>query len=51
MFAIGDCSTADAEAKMAFKAGFHAEVVAKNIQLHADGKDPKPYKPGEYDRA
>ncbi|XP_072033679.1 ferroptosis suppressor protein 1-like [Amphiura filiformis] len=38
VFAIGDCSTADSQAKMAFKAGCQAEIVAKNLQIQADGK-------------
>ncbi|XP_072043852.1 ferroptosis suppressor protein 1-like [Amphiura filiformis] len=45
VFAIGDCSAADGQAKMAFKAGTHVEVVVKNLQLQADEKDLKAYKP------
>ncbi|XP_072033678.1 ferroptosis suppressor protein 1-like [Amphiura filiformis] len=45
VFAIGDCSAADGEAKLAFKASVHAEVVAQNLQLHEDGKHLKTYKP------
>ena len=43
VFAIGDCSTADAQAKMAFKAGQHANLVAQNIELDVVGKALKPY--------
>ncbi|XP_072032901.1 ferroptosis suppressor protein 1-like [Amphiura filiformis] len=45
VFAIGDCSSVDSQAKMAYKANRHVEVVAKNIQLHADKKRLEAYKP------
>ncbi|XP_072033668.1 ferroptosis suppressor protein 1-like [Amphiura filiformis] len=45
VYAIGDCSTADEQAKMAFKAGMHAKLVADNIQADVEGKALKPYKP------
>ena len=43
VFAIGDCSTADSEAKMAFKAGCHADVVAKNLKMQETGEPLKKY--------
>lgn len=47
VFAIGDCSNAD-KVKMAYKAGLHMEVVAKNIlALFSNGK-MTPYKESEY---
>ncbi|XP_072033680.1 ferroptosis suppressor protein 1-like [Amphiura filiformis] len=45
VFAIGDCSSADNEAKMAYKAALHAKTVASNIQNLADGMSLKAYKP------
>ncbi|XP_072038670.1 ferroptosis suppressor protein 1-like [Amphiura filiformis] len=45
VFAIGDCSSADDEAKMGYTASLHAYTVAWNIQYLADGKSLTAYRP------
>ena len=48
VFAIGDCSSADEEAKMAYKAGLHANTAVSNIQSLADDKPLNAYKQRTY---
>ena len=49
MFAVGDCSGADEECKMAYKGALHANIAAQNIQSLADEKPLKPYNPRKCD--
>ena len=49
VFAVGDCSTADDECKMAYKANLHANTAVQNIQNLADEKPMKPYNPRKWE--
>ena len=44
IYAIGDCSTADDQAKMAYKADLHAGIAAFNIENDANDRQPVKYK-------
>ena len=49
VFAVGDCSGADDECKMAYKGALHANIAAQNIQNLADEKPLKQYNPRKCD--